>query len=515
MVATVTVGSLTVRGDEQRDMASQQITQTHAAADGAASAYAGVGWPQALTPLLADVSRSGGAVQVRDARGKVVRASADFATFPADPERRAPVIVRDRSVGSVTMRFADAQTSAILAHFDSQRLKARIIGILIGTLLALLAALVVAPRITSPLSRLLAAARHRGAGQPEARVGRVRGFRDVRELGTAFDQMADTLNRQDQVRRNLVADVAHQLRTPIAIIQASSEAMLDGVRKPTPANIESLHEETIRLGKMVNDLQQLSAAEAAAVQLTLLPHDLSAAAATAADSLSDVFERDGVRLVRQLTAVDIPCDESRMHDVITNLLSNAAKFTPQGGMVLLETCPDGKAAVLRVRDTGIGVPADELPHIAERFFRGAHLTEDGSGIGLAIVDELVRGHHGTMDISSEEGIGTEVTILLPRALPQPNRLRPELARARCRAKAPPPEPQAAPGGRRQARRGPRLKDQLGNQPARTRHRIRGRAAADPRCAGRCPALRERRPAAAAAGDRCSKRSCDGRGQASR
>lgn len=417
VLATVAVGNLSVRGDEQRDLARQQLIQADTAAKGAASAYARSGWPGGLTPVMAVVARSGGAAQVRDIHGKVVRSSADFASFPARPEHRAQVTVRGHSVGSVTMRFGDTGTNAIMARFNAQRMRARIIGSLIGVLIALLAGLVVATRITGPLTRLLNAARARGSGRPDARVGHVHGFHDVRELGAAFDQMADTLSRQEQVRRNLVADVAHELRTPISVIQASSEAMLDGISETTRANIESLHEETIRLSRKVDDLQQLSAAEAAAVQLTLRPRDLSATAAAAADSLSDVYLRAGVHLVRQLDPVAVPCDEPRMHDVVTNLLSNAAKYTPEGGCVQLTTWPNGRSAILCVRDSGIGIAADELPHISERFYRGTNSAgQDGSGIGLAIAEELVRGHHGTMHISSEPGHGTEVTIKLPRAL---------------------------------------------------------------------------------------------------
>jgi signal transduction histidine kinase len=416
VLATVAVGNLSVRGDEQRDMTRQQVMQTKTAAVGAASAYARRGWARDLTPVMAEIAGSGSAAQIRDSHGHIVRSSANFASFPASSEHRTPVTVNGRTVGSVTMRFGEVGANAVLARFNSQRLRARIIGVSIGVLIAMLAAFVVALRITGPLTKLLNTARARGSGRPDARVGPVHGFRDMRELGTAFDQMADTLSRQDQVRRNLVADVAHQLRTPIAVIRAGSEAMLDGISKPTPANIESLHEETIRLTRMVDDLQVLSAAEAAAVQLTLKPSDLSAAAAAAADSLADVYRRAGVRLVRQLSPVTVPCDESRMHDVIINLLGNAAKFTPAGGWVELNTHPNGKAAILRVRDSGIGIAAEELPYVSERFYRAANsAAHDGSGIGLAIVDELVRGHHGTLDIESQTGQGTEVTVKLPKA----------------------------------------------------------------------------------------------------
>jgi len=418
VAATISAGLLTVRGDQHRDMVRQQEQQTTVAAHTAATAYVDRhnGWSAALPPAMAAVSRTGAAAQVLDARGKVVWSSADFAIFPAHPERTAPVVAAGRTVGSVRVRFVESSSKAIFARFNGQRVRARIISIVIGVLFGLLVALIVVPRITAPLSKLLRVAQAMAAGKRDARVGRVRGFRDVRELAGTFDHMADTLSRQDQVRRNLVADVAHQLRTPISILQASSEAMMDGLSRPTRANIASLHEETRRLSRMVDDLQELSAAEAAAVQLTLRPADLSLAAASAADSLSEIYDQADVSLVRRLTPAVAPCDDSRMYEVITNLLSNAVKFTPAGGRVELETRPNGKSAVLSVRDTGIGIAADELPHISERFFRGANSAQQsGSGIGLAIVDELVRGHHGTLDITSEKGKGTRVTINLPAA----------------------------------------------------------------------------------------------------
>ncbi|HET9894404.1 MAG TPA: HAMP domain-containing sensor histidine kinase [Streptosporangiaceae bacterium] len=420
VVASV-VASLTVKADERQFLERQQVMETNAVALGVATTYDPVSWHDTLGPVLAAVKRSGATVQIRDNEGRLVRTSPDFGAYPPDFEHRAPVIVNHRVVGSTVMRFGGPASEAILARYDRQRWMARIGGSSIGVLLALLVALLVAPRITGPLSRLLRTARAMGAGQRDARVGEVRGFRDLRELSGTFDQMAEALSRQDQLRRNLVADMAHQLRTPISVLQAGSEAMLDGVHGLTVSNVRSLRDETIRLGRMVDDLQQLSAAEAAAVQLSLTRTDLAAVAGAVADNLEDIFKRAGVTLVRRLTPAFVPCDEPRMVDIITNLLSNAAKFTPAGGCVVLETKPAGRAAILRVADTGIGIPAAELPHVSERFFRGASSAgRAGSGIGLAIVDELVRGHHGEMDISSKQGSagqggGTQVTITLPRS----------------------------------------------------------------------------------------------------
>ncbi len=277
-------------------------------------------------------------------------------------------------------------------------------------LFALVVAFFVAPLIAAPIDRLLMTARARGAGWPQSRVGKVRGLPDLRELGASFDQMADTLGRQDNLRRNLVANVAHELRTPIAVLQASTEAMVDGLTPLTIDNVRSLHDEAIRLGQMTDDLQRLASAEAAALKLKVVPCDLGQVAEGVATSLAGIFDGASVRLTRRLAPAWVPGDPDRMREVVTNLLTNAAKFTPAGGSVVLETRRATDEAILTVSDTGVGIAADELPRVSERFYRGRDSAEvSGSGIGLAIVDELVRAHHATMEIASVPGKGTQVT----------------------------------------------------------------------------------------------------------
>ena len=192
------------------------------------------------------------------------------------------------------------------------------------------------------MTRLIGVARATGSGDRTARAGDVRGPGELRDLAIAFDQMADSLARQETVRRNLVADVAHELRTPIAVLQAGHEAMLDGVAEPTPAQLTSLRDEVLRLARMVDELQRLASAEAAALQLTLVPCDLAAIAAAAVDSLAATFEAADISVERRLAEVQILADPRRLHEVLVNLLTNAVKFTPSGGRVTVETGPDGK-----------------------------------------------------------------------------------------------------------------------------------------------------------------------------
>jgi two-component system, OmpR family, sensor histidine kinase BaeS len=228
--------------------------------------------------------------------------------------------------------------------------------------------------------------------------------------------MATTLDRQEQLRRDLVADVAHELRTPVAILQAGHEALLDGVAEPTPAELTSLRDEVLRLARMVSDLQTLAAADAAALQLALQPGDLAGIAAAAADSLTRRFEAAGVTLEQELAPVPVRADEHWLHQVITNLLTNALKFTPAGGHVTIRTSRREAGAVLVVSDTGVGIPAVDLPHIFDRFWRGGQAAQvSGSGIGLAIAAELARAHGGELTARSEPGHGTELTLTLPGA----------------------------------------------------------------------------------------------------
>jgi two-component system sensor histidine kinase BaeS len=226
--------------------------------------------------------------------------------------------------------------------------------------------------------------------------------------------MADNLDRQEQLRRDLVADVAHELRTPIAILQAGHEALLDGVAEPTPEQLGSLRDEVLRLGRMVGDLQELAAADAAALHLTLRECDLADVAADAASSLAGRFEAAGVSLRHELQPVAVRADRGRLRQVVTNLLTNALKFTPGGGTVTVAAGPTGTKAVLTVTDTGVGIPADELPSIFERFWRGRQAAQiSGSGIGLAIAAELAKAHGGELAARSAPGQGTTVTLTLP------------------------------------------------------------------------------------------------------
>jgi len=402
-------------------LASQQRNELASAIAVAASAVWNRNntWSTAdLSPVLDLATRTGTAVQIRDQSGRPVASSDNFAAADG-PQTTVPVDAREQRVGTAVVRSTSTGLNAIDRSLQTALLRAIAGAAGLAALLALLTGLAVARRITRPVIRLIAVTRAMAAGDRAARVGEIRAAGELQELAAAFDQMAGTLDRQEQIRRNLVADVAHELRTPIAILQAGHEALLDGVAEPTRAELGSLRDEVLRLARMVGDLQTLAAADAAALNLARTPGDLAELAAAAADSLARRFEAAGLTLDRKLAPAPVLADAHWLHQVITNLLTNALKFTPAGGRVTISTGRHGTEAVLQVTDTGAGIAAEDLPRIFDRFFRGQRAAQiSGSGIGLTVAAELVQAHGGRLTARSETtgpGQGTQMTLSLPSA----------------------------------------------------------------------------------------------------
>jgi two-component system, OmpR family, sensor histidine kinase BaeS len=385
------------------------------AAAAAASWERNHGWGGAdLRTVLDLAAHSGVGLQVRDSSNRPVATTAGFAG--AGPRSSAPVLVDGSRVGTVLVGLTGSGLGGANDVLRTALLRAIAGTAGLAALLALITGLGVARRFTRPIARLITVTRAMASGDRSARAGEIRAPGELRELAAAFDQMADTLDHEDQIRRDLVASVAHELRTPVAVLQAGHEALLDGVTEPSPDELGSLRDEVLRLARMVDDLQTMAAADAAVLHLTRGRRDLADIAGAAADSLARRFETAEVTLDRHLAAEPVLADERWMHQVVTNLLSNALKFTPAGGTVTIRTGQHGRDAVLEVADTGVGIPADELPRIFDRFWRGqAAAQTSGSGIGLAIAAELVWAHGGTLTAASEPGKGTRLTLTLPRA----------------------------------------------------------------------------------------------------
>jgi signal transduction histidine kinase len=369
-----------------------------------------------MSPALDLAGRTGADARILDAAGSEVAASRSFAADRGAPEFSAPIVLRGRRLGTATVRFTRSGLGAAVQAMRAALARAVVAAAGLAALLALLSGLAVSRYLARPVARIISVIRARAGGERDARVGHLRAPGELRELAAVLDQMADHLDRNEQLRRDLVADLAHELRTPVAVLQAGHEALLDGLAEPSPDELASLRDEVLRLARMVDDLQMLAAADAATVELTRHPADLAEIAGVAADSLASQFDMADLTLARTMRPAPILADPRWLHHVVTNLLTNALKFTPSGGTVTIDCGTADGEAVLHVTDTGPGIPAAELPRIFDRFWRGRQaLQTSGSGIGLAIAAELTRAHGGTLTAASEFGHGTRMTLTLPLA----------------------------------------------------------------------------------------------------
>lgn len=366
---------------------------------------------QAGTPVATSTAH---AQMMRELMSRMHGATATGPPALGNPVR-APVLSNGQVVGTVSLRFPTSGLPAPEARVRDALAQVVVVGATLAALVALAAAVIVSRRITRPLVRLTGAVQAIEGGARHVPAGLSDAPGELGELAAAVDRMADTLAHEDQLRRDLVADVAHELRTPLTILQASCEALLDGIETPTPERLVSLHDEVLRLSRVVEDLETLSAAEAAGLRLERDHIDLAVLAADAVESLRSRATEAGLTLKLNLTPVEIDADRTRIHQVVVNLLTNAVKFTPTGGTVHVRVAADGTLARLEVTDSGPGIPADELPRVFDRFWRGHTATgTSGSGIGLAVVAELIHAHHGRVEAHSDPGHGSTFTVLLPR-----------------------------------------------------------------------------------------------------
>ncbi|HSL64198.1 MAG TPA: HAMP domain-containing sensor histidine kinase [Gaiellaceae bacterium] len=326
-----------------------------------------------------------------------------------------PVTVRGRDVGTATLRFPVAAPAAESAL---RRTLGRTVlwGGALAAALAVAIGLVVSRRIARPLRRLTATAHAVEGGDRSARVGGTAGPAELGELGRAFDRMADSLEREDDLRRAFAADVAHELRTPVAIAQAELEALCDGVVAPTPERLRSLHDEMLRLGRIVEDVETLAAAESAQFRLSREHVDLAEVAAAAVSALRTQADVADVALATDLRPAVVNGDRARLEQVTRNLVGNALKFTPAGGRVEVLVAAANGDARLVVADTGPGVAVDDRARLFDRFWRGRGAGgTSGSGVGLAVVAELVRAHGGAVAVDDAPSGGARFTVSLPRA----------------------------------------------------------------------------------------------------
>lgn len=308
----------------------------------------------------------------------------------------------------------EPESMAFLASIN----RALLIVAVVAGLIAVLLILGLSRRILAPVEALTAAVRRMEAGDLSQRV-KVTSRDEIGELARAFNAMADGLARLEELRRNMVTDVAHELRTPLSNIRGYLEALQDGVVEPERPIIDSLYAEAMLLSRLVDDLQELSLAEAGQLRLERQPVALADVVDRAVEAIRLRAEAKGVTV-----RVDLPeellvdVDPQRIGQVLRNLLENALTHTPSGGEITVAAHGDARWIEVSVRDTGSGIAAKDLPYVFERFYRAdksRSRATGGAGLGLAIAKQLVEAHGGRIGVESKVGQGTQFTFTLPAA----------------------------------------------------------------------------------------------------
>lgn len=332
------------------------------------------------------------------------------------PLRSARVVVHHARVGTVILHLYRPDYPGAEASLRGSLVRTVGAGAALAVLVALVVSVFVSRRITRPVSVLTDAVRSFETGHRDARVGSDQAGGELGELATAFDRMADNIARQEALRSAMVADIAHELRTPLAILQAWTESLIDGALEVSDATLGSLHEEVLRLIQVVEDFDVLASAEAAKLHIAVRPVDLAAVVEQELVAVQPLFGSAEVDLRTDLVRAAVMADPHRVGQIVSNLLSNALKFTPPGGIVAVTVHRTGDGGVLQVADTGVGIPADELPYVFDRFWRGTGASKlSGSGIGLAVVRTLVEAQGGVVEVASEPQTGSTFTVELPLA----------------------------------------------------------------------------------------------------
>lgn len=289
-----------------------------------------------------------------------------------------------------------------------------VVGVTAGTLLGV----VFSRTLAAPLRRLAQAAQAVGSRDLSKRVD-VKGSTEVKQLAQAFNDMAAKLEHAEALRRNLVADIAHELRTPITVLQGNLRAMLDDVYPMSKEEVAALYDQTRLLSRLVNDLHEVAQAEARKLPLNKRPLDMVTVVQRVLATFKPILDGEEIRLrIKLPDHLPIQGDEGRLSQVLHNLLSNASYHTPPGGLISITAWTERDCVGLSVRDTGKGIPEEHLPFIFERFYRvdrSRSRNKGGVGLGLAIARAIVEAHDGKIWAESQgiPGSGTTLTVMLP------------------------------------------------------------------------------------------------------
>ncbi len=332
----------------------------------------------------------------------------------------ADIVVADEVVGTVTV--TQRTRGGIFTERDAWFREVSLMGLgvaaAIAVVLASLAGVVYSRGIVRPIEAVTRAAERIRRGDRSARTG-MTGGDPVADLGMTFDQMADAVEAERRFEQQLTADVAHELRTPLQAIQATVEAMQDGVLPTDEERLTLIHDETMRLGRLTQSIMELSRLETGSAPFTFAVLDAAGPVGNAIESSRALMESTGHVLEDSLeSGLAVNADADRLTQAVGNLLSNAARYTPEGGTVRVRLLRDGADAVIEVADSGMGVAEEDRERVFTRFWRAdpaRNRASGGLGIGLAVVREIVERHGGRVGVHESDLGGAAFVIRLPLA----------------------------------------------------------------------------------------------------
>jgi len=318
-----------------------------------------------------------------------------------------PLFLSGQQIGTLEVRELKPIREGIFLNRSNRFL---LLAIIIIGVLVIPVSILFSRRLTRPIMELAYAASAISKGDFKGRVS-IKRRDEVGELSDTFNRMAQALETQETLRRKLIADVAHELRTPLGVIRGELEGMIDGMIPNDAVRLQSLHDETGRLKKMVDGIEELNQAEASALSLQKQNIRIKTFLENIVERYTNIFTEKEVSLeLRCPDDSEINADPERLSQIIVNLLSNALRATNAGGHVSLTAFSEANTFKISIEDTGVGIEEKDLPFIFERFYHG---PGGGLGIGLTIVKELVEAHGGSVEAKSIYGKGSEFIIYLP------------------------------------------------------------------------------------------------------
>lgn len=363
-------------------------------------------------------------VELVDAEGNLVAHTVEGTVAEGSGDRftevsaKADIVVNGEVVGTalVTQRTRGGIFTERDAWFRKVSLWGLGVAAVIAVVLASLAGLLYSRRIVRPIEAVTRTAERIRNGDRSARTG-MKGGDPIADLGMTFDQMADAVEAERRFEQQLTADVAHELRTPLQAIQATVEAMQDGVLPTDEERLELIHNETVRLARLTQSILELSRLETGSAAFSFAPIDLAGPVEVALESSRALMESTGHRLEQSIErGLVANADADRLTQAVGNLLSNAARYTPEGGVVRVRVRRAGHEAVVEVADSGIGVAEQDRDRVFTRFWRADPArtrASGGLGIGLAVVREIVERHGGKISVGDSDLGGASFEIRLP------------------------------------------------------------------------------------------------------